>query len=74
MLIGSHRSFPFVAPVRADAIAYGRSVRPGSLVLELYRTYEIAFAILYGGGYNRTPGETGRLHAATIALAYQYSF
>jgi acetoin utilization deacetylase AcuC-like enzyme len=39
-------------------------------ILELYRTYEIPMAILFGGGYNRAPGETGRLHAATVALAY----
>jgi acetoin utilization deacetylase AcuC-like enzyme len=39
------------------------------LILELHRTFELPIAILYGGGYHRTPGETARLHAQTIALA-----
>jgi acetoin utilization deacetylase AcuC-like enzyme len=41
------------------------------LVLELHRTFEVPMAILYGGGYNKIPGETPHLHASTISLAYQ---
>jgi acetoin utilization deacetylase AcuC-like enzyme len=41
-------------------------------ILELHRTFELPIAILYGGGYHRTPGETARLHAQTIDLAARF--
>jgi acetoin utilization deacetylase AcuC-like enzyme len=35
-------------------------------VAELCRNYEVPLAALYGGGYNRQPGMTARLHANTV--------
>ncbi|HEY0793363.1 MAG TPA: histone deacetylase [Chthoniobacterales bacterium] len=36
-------------------------------VAELCRSYEVPLAALYGGGYNRAPGMTARLHANTVS-------
>jgi acetoin utilization deacetylase AcuC-like enzyme len=38
-------------------------------VLSLCHEYACASVLVYGGGYNCTPGETGRLHADTILRA-----
>ena len=35
-------------------------------VLDQCRFYEAPVVALYGGGYNKTPGKTGQLHAETI--------
>lgn len=43
--------------------------RRDRLVLGLCRRFAAPTVIVYGGGYNRTPGMTGRLHAATILAA-----
>jgi acetoin utilization deacetylase AcuC-like enzyme len=42
-------------------------------VLTLCRNWEVPVAVLYGGGYNRTPGMTARLHANTIMEALRVS-
>jgi acetoin utilization deacetylase AcuC-like enzyme len=39
------------------------------LVLQWCRQRELPTAVLYGGGYNREPGMTARLHANTILMA-----
>jgi hypothetical protein len=41
--------------------------------LELHRVYEIPMAMLYGGGYNKEPGATARLHANTVRLAHDFA-
>jgi hypothetical protein len=38
-------------------------------VIDLARGWEIPLVIVYGGGYNRTPGMTGRLHVQTVRIA-----
>lgn len=38
-------------------------------VLDLCRQFAAPVVVLYGGGYNRTPGRTARLHAQTIQIA-----
>jgi acetoin utilization deacetylase AcuC-like enzyme len=40
-----------------------------SLVLQWCRQRDVPTAVLYGGGYNREPGMTARLHANTIQMA-----
>jgi acetoin utilization deacetylase AcuC-like enzyme len=35
-------------------------------ILGCQNALEIPMAVLYGGGYNRQPGKTGQLHAATV--------
>lgn len=41
--------------------------------LDLLRGWRIPTVVVYGGGYNRTPGFTGQLHVRTIrAVANQY--
>jgi acetoin utilization deacetylase AcuC-like enzyme len=37
--------------------------------IDLLRNWEIPTVIVYGGGYNKTPGMTGQLHVQTIAIA-----
>jgi acetoin utilization deacetylase AcuC-like enzyme len=39
------------------------------MVLELCREYAAPTVIVYGGGYNRVPGMTAKLHAQSILLA-----
>lgn len=41
-------------------------------VLELCRRWEIPTALLYGGGYNRDPEMTPRLHANTVKTALAF--
>lgn len=38
-------------------------------VIELTRGWSIPTVVVYGGGYNRTPGMTARLHVQTIQIA-----
>jgi acetoin utilization deacetylase AcuC-like enzyme len=40
------------------------------LVASLCREFEVPLAVLYGGGYNRTPGMTARLHANSVKTAF----
>ncbi|MBV9489029.1 MAG: histone deacetylase [Verrucomicrobia bacterium] len=37
-------------------------------VASLCRDYEVPLALLYGGGYNRRPGMTARLHANSVKI------
>ena len=39
-------------------------------VASLCREFEVPLAVLYGGGYNRTPGMTARLHANSVKTAF----
>ena len=42
-------------------------------VLDLCRAYAAPTVLVYGGGYNRRPGLTGALHAATVLAAQEAS-
>jgi acetoin utilization deacetylase AcuC-like enzyme len=39
-------------------------------IASLCRDYEVPLAVLYGGGYNREPGMTVRLHANSVKTTY----
>ena len=39
-------------------------------VASLCRDFEVPLAVLYGGGYNRVPGMTARLHADAVKTAF----
>ena len=43
--------------------------RRDSFVLEVIKRYQSRAVVLYGGGYNRTPGATAAIHAQTIRLS-----
>ncbi len=40
-------------------------------VVTLCQRYEVPLAVLYGGGYNRVPGQTARLHTSTVLTVAQ---
>ncbi len=40
-----------------------------TFVVSLFREREVPLVVLFGGGYNREPGNTARLHRNTIATA-----
>lgn len=40
-------------------------------VVSLCRDSEVPLTVLYGGGYNRTPGMTARLHANAVKTAFE---
>jgi acetoin utilization deacetylase AcuC-like enzyme len=42
------------------------------LVLQLCKAYATKLVLLYGGGYNKVAGKTGRLHAETVLRTHAY--
>jgi acetoin utilization deacetylase AcuC-like enzyme len=46
--------------------------RRDQLVLGALRGINLPVAVLYGGGYNRTPGHTAQLHADTVVSAAEW--
>lgn len=46
--------------------------RRDEFVLSLCREYACATTLVYGGGYNRAPGGTGRLHAQSVLTAAEF--
>lgn len=77
---GTHHAFPdrglgfCVLNDVAVAIEYLRAhgrLPPQVLILAQCHHYAASLVILYGGGYHRSPGKTGSLHAQTIRRAAQ---